>query len=121
MYKIVGFAKIPQTFCSIFIKTSHKKFGEARKCSYLYGVEIKASEKARDIPRWNIIEYKRNNKIKVMEDLLKFTTDRKTEILKVLTNAEFESLIGMIETGAIESKYEILDAISFPITTFELK
>jgi hypothetical protein len=44
MYKIVGFAKIPQTFCSIFIKTSHKKFGEARKCSYLYGVEIKGSE-----------------------------------------------------------------------------
>ena len=43
MYKIVGFAKIPQTFCSIFIKTSYKKFGEARKCSYLYGVEIKGS------------------------------------------------------------------------------
>ena len=56
-----------------------------------------------------------------MEDLLKFATDRKTEILKVLTNAEFESLIGMIETGAIGSKYEILQAISFPITTFELK
>jgi hypothetical protein len=43
MYKIVGFAKIPQTFCSIFIKTSHKKFGEARNLAYLYSVEIKGS------------------------------------------------------------------------------